>query len=136
MSVNIIIYEEDLSLTHLLTIFFESKGHNVRSAKDIDNCLLYNPGSNICSTEAPCADVLIFITQPVRLSNSGHFLEKIQKNCKILLKHKAIMSSNLTKEQEQNLRDSGFYIIKIPFKFSVVETWLNALDTDKSGSTT
>ena len=117
-------FEEDPSMLELLVRYLEKKGHEVRGFLDKYSCPLYQLESCSCPAEKPCADAVIVHTRVANQKCLLILLDQDKKGCKLPKINKAIMSANITEDQERHIQGMGFSAIKKPLRLATLNNWL------------
>lgn len=129
MGLKIRIYEKDLSLLKLLTIILEQKGHQVQGFTGTYRCPARRDDSCICPPRQACVDAVIINSMQPFLDTLHSLADQEQKGCKLAKQKIAIMSSFFTEKQKQTIQDLGHTTIKIPFRLSKIDDWLESCET-------
>jgi DNA-binding response OmpR family regulator len=120
----IFVFEEDASLLNLLTLYLEIKGHQVRGFTDQYSCPLYQSAASVCPADKPCADAVIVNTRCPDQENIQILIDQERKGCKLPGLNKAVISANISEEQDQMICSLGFYVIRKPFRLTTISSWL------------
>ena len=118
------IFEDDPSILKMLTLYLQNKGHQVQGFLDTYSCPLYELDTCACPPDKPCAEAVLINSRKQHSDNIYFLVKQEKKGCKLTNPNKAVMSTSLTDEQVKKIRESGFSVIKKPFKLIQVEEWL------------
>lgn len=121
----IIVYEDDPSLSEMLTTVLENEGHDVLSFQDPTFCPTYSDLKSECLHKKPCTDVIISDYNMPKVTGVEFLKTQKALGCKVPFENKAIITGAILDKETKELIDTlGCKLIKKPFKLSEILKWI------------
>lgn len=121
----ILIFEGNQTLLRSYEELFEFHGHDVHAYTEPSFCALFHDSPCKCSSESPCADVLIAELQMNSMDGIEFFKEQKIRGCKLRVENQALMSTSISSEQKDAITELGCHFIKRPVNIPEIVKWLD-----------
>lgn len=123
-----IIFEDDTSLRRLLSTVLRGRGHEVLDYASPVTCALVVEGRCRCPRERACADIIM--TDMRMPGMTGLELIRLQHDlgCKAPPQNKAVISAQLSLEQQIEVASLGCHFIAKPFHLRTLLKWVEGCE--------
>ena len=122
----ILLLEDDPTLTKLLQVTLEKKGHHVMLFANPTVCPVFTEHAEKCTTGKPCADVIITDQMMPYMTGLEFYQLQRERGCKAHDNNKALITgANITPEILKLIEDLGCKYFKKPFKVSDLVAWVD-----------
>ncbi len=124
----VIIFDDETAILTMLERRFAQRGYEVMMFEEPVICPVYEDSSDTCENIYPCAD-LMFVDFKMPKMNGIELLEhQKQRGCKLNAKNKAIITGFIVDNYINRIKDIGCALIRKPFAFSEISSWLSACE--------
>lgn len=124
----VIIFDDETAILTLFKRRFAQRGYEVMMFQEPVICPVYEDSSDTCENIYPCAD-LMFVDFKMPKMNGVELLEhQKQRGCKLNAKNKAIITGYVLEDYMTRINDIGCALIRKPFAFSEISSWLSACE--------
>ena len=120
-----LIYDDDVNVLDMLKAFLTRRGYEVLAFNEPIICPIYEKMAACCEKVYPCADITITDFNMPRMNGIQLLKFQSQRNCKIDVRNKAIISAHLADENLEVIRTLGCSFIHKPFRLSELSDWLD-----------
>jgi len=125
----VIIYDDDVNVLNLLKDFFSNRGYEVLAFDSLAVCTIYGKNLDSCANSKPCADIIITDYQMPKMTGLELLHKQAQRECKVDIRNKALMSGNLDEENQKKVKGLGHAFFSKPFKFPEFTAWVEDCET-------
>ena len=119
------IFDDDASNLKMLKAFMSQRDYEILTFDRPVVCPINSNESNKCNTLKPCADIIITDYQMSEMTGLEMLLHQAQRGCKVDIKNKMVMSSDLDNKGQKMLDGLGCTFLSKPFKFNELLAWLD-----------
>jgi DNA-binding response OmpR family regulator len=124
----VIIFDDEIAILTMLEKHFIQRGYEVLTFEEPVVCPVYENSSDNCENIYPCAD-LMFVDFKMPKMNGVELLEhQKQRGCKLHANNKAIITGFVIDEYLDRINKLGSALIRKPFAFSGISSWLRACE--------
>lgn len=123
MTVRILVFEDDTMTRDLLASGLRKRGYEVLAFPSPVTCSLVSDRAAFCSHEHACADIVITDMNMPCMTGLEFVWHQYQKNCKCPPENKAVVSAELSWNQEQEFASLGCRYFQKPFKLGEILAW-------------
>jgi len=123
-AIKVMILDDDACIRKLLVKYCQEFGYDVVSYSEPLNCPSYLRQKCECSRNYSCSDIIITDINMPNMSGLDFLKHQLKNNCRGLIHHKAVMSGDISKEQEEQARQMGCAIFTKPFDLEEIGNWL------------
>jgi DNA-binding response OmpR family regulator len=122
------IFDDDVSILKLLKGIMSMRDYEILTFERPVVCPIYGTKSNKCDTLNPCADIIITDYQMPQMSGLEMLLHQAQRGCKVDIRNKLVMSSDLDNKGQKMLEELGCTFFSKPFKSNELLAWLDGCE--------
>lgn len=119
------IFDDDVSNLKMLKIYMSRRDYEILTFDRPVVCPICSATSDKCNTLNPCADIIITDNQMPEMTGLEMLLHQAQKGCKIDIKNKMLMSSDLDNKEQKLLEELNCTFFSKPFKLNDLLGWLD-----------
>jgi DNA-binding response OmpR family regulator len=119
------IFDDDVSNLKMLKIFMSQRDYEILTFDRPVVCPLNSDKSNKCNTLKPCADIIITDYLMPEMTGLEMLLHQAQRGCKVDIKNKIVMSSDLDSKGQKVLEGLGCTFFSKPCNFKELSAWLD-----------
>jgi DNA-binding response OmpR family regulator len=123
-SLRIFIFDDDPSITRLLSLVLSDKGHDVQTFHDPTYCHIYPDNRCECPQDYPCADVIISDIMMPNMNGIDQLRLQRDMGCKAPAKNKALMSAKSDSARIAAVEELGCHFIRKPFRLDDICKWV------------
>jgi len=121
----IIVFEDDPTLTKLLTVTLQQKGHIVEVYNNPTMCPVFQDHENNCPMGKPCADVIITDQMMPKMTGIDFLILQRKRGCQALDANKAIITgAAINDDTLQEIEGLGCKLFRKPFRISELCDWV------------
>lgn len=125
---HILIIENEDSDRDALGRYSEALGYKPILISDPSVCKALNSGEQKCSTNKPCANILLIDKELPAIDGLSLIERQIEKGCKVASRRKALMASTMSEQDQKIASRLGFHVLQKPVTSESLENWLNGLE--------
>ena len=123
----VLVFEDNDYIRSSLWQFFDSRGYEVFTFPDPSLCPLNEKQYCDCPLKHACSDIILSDINMPMVKGIDFIKNMKRKGCKV--KNIAIMSGDWTVEAIEEAGKFGLKVIEKPFKFEVLDDWLNMCES-------
>ncbi len=120
-----VVIDDEEIIVNMLKDFFSTRNYEVISYTRPVVCPICDEKRNFCSTDSPCADVIITDFKMPGMNGLELLQEQSKHGCKLRRESKAVMSGNIDEESYKQIKRRGYAFFQKPIEFSEVLEWLD-----------
>jgi len=124
----VFLIDDDDKFRNLITIFLKTRGYEVISATDPTGCAVYDVPGKPCPHDYPCGDILLIDQNMPNMTGLEFIRLQQQRGCKGSIRHKALMSANLSDDEQQQAIELGCALFRKPFRITSLLEWIESVE--------
>lgn len=124
----VIIYDDDVPVLNLLKAFLTRRGYEVLAFHEPVICPIYEKLAACCENIYACADMTITDFRMPRMNGIELLQYQSERNCKIDIRNKAIISANIGDENLKVIEKMGCSFMNKPFSLAKLSDWLDGCE--------
>jgi len=106
----------------MLWQYFDSRGYEVFTFPHPQSCPICESASCICPLDESCSDLIISDLNMPFVKGIEFLENQLSKGCKV--QNLALMSGDLTPDDQQRAESLGIRVFKKPFGLKEIEQWV------------
>ena len=123
-----LVFDDDESIRNMLWHYFDSRGYEVFTFPHPQSCPICEIASCICPLDESCSDLIISDLNMPFVKGIEFLENQLSKGCKV--QNLALMSGDLTPDDQQRAESLGIKLFKKPFGLKEIDQWVN--DAEKA----
>lgn len=120
----IVVFEDDEMTLNTLRMCLVSRGYDVVAYSEPLMCPIYTDPSTLCDHDHACGDILITDNYMPRMTGLEFIEQQHLRGCTGILKHKAVLSGNLTHTDLEKALEMGCKVFAKPIVLKELFDWL------------
>jgi CheY-like chemotaxis protein len=125
MKFRAIVIDDNEEVRSIISSIMELRGYEVVSSPEPPVCPVYLDSECECPYEHECMDVLITDQRTPKMTGLDFIENQTRNGCKAIMKNKAVISGNWTKEECEQAKSLGCQIFNKPFRIEEISEWLD-----------
>jgi CheY-like chemotaxis protein len=124
MNIKVIVFDDDPHILKLLTLIVNKRGYEAMNYREPTLCPLYGNSTCNCPRETPCADIIITDNHMPNMTGLEFIRQQQLRECKGLVKYKAVMSGSWAPEELELANSLGCKIFTKPVCINDLYNWM------------
>ncbi|MDX2495725.1 MAG: response regulator [Desulfuromusa sp.] len=88
-------------------------------------CPMIEQNINTCPMQAPCYDIVLSDNHMPEMTGLEFFELQRQGGCKVPPEHKALISGDISREEQKIAKDRGYKVFHKPTPLNPIDSWLD-----------
>jgi CheY-like chemotaxis protein len=123
------IFDDDVLNLKMLKFILSQRDYEILTFDRPVVCPIYSTKSEKCNSLKPCADVIITDYRMPEMNGLEMLLHQAQSGCKVDIRNKLVMSSDLDNKGREMLEELGCTFFGKPLKAKELLAWLDDCET-------
>jgi DNA-binding NtrC family response regulator len=119
-----VVIDDEESIVNMLKNYLATRNYEVLSYTRPVVCPIPDKKGNLCSTNYPCADVIITNFRMPGMNGLELLQEQSTHGCRLTRENKAVMSGHIDEENYKEIRRLGYAFFQKPIDLSLFSAWL------------
>jgi len=123
MQKKVLVIDDDIYCLDSMIEYLSDKNFTITSSLK-PACPMLN-GNTICPMQTPCYDIVLSDNQMPGMTGLDFFQFQTQNGCKVPPHHKALISGNLSREDQKTAEEMGYKVFQKPTPLSQIDHWID-----------
>lgn len=126
METRVLVLDDDVYCLDIFIEYLMDKGFHVLSFEN-PTCPVIEQNLETCPMNAPCYDLVLSDNRMPEMTGLEFFLYQEQKGCKIPTGHKALISGDISWEEQKKAVSMGYKMFKKPTSLHLIDHWIDGI---------
>ncbi|MEA3362174.1 MAG: response regulator [Thermodesulfobacteriota bacterium] len=126
-----LIVDDDIFCLDILEEYLSDQKFDVTSSlKPI--CPMMEQNVNTCPMQTPCYDIILSDNHMPEMTGLEFFELQRQGGCKLSPEHKALISGDISREEQEIAAERGYKVFHKPTPLNLIDSWLGEVSGNHS----
>ena len=126
MQKKVLVIDDDVYCLDSVVEYLSDQNFAITSALK-PTCPMLKESATICPMQTPCYNVVLSDNQMPEMTGLEFFQLQTQNGCKIPPHHKALISGNISGEDQQIAEEMGHKVFHKPTPLNFIDCWINEI---------